>query len=370
MGTSRRLTENTQAPLAGAVVDRAAGVIRNVLLCGTESANGRDYPVAVLRRDCAKYEGRPVNFDHAREATVARRAGWVQNVRPGPDGRPRGDLHLLTTHRDYPAVMEAAERNPALFGLSHVAYCQTATRNGREVVEAIERVESIDLVADPATTKSLFESRTMPTLKTFVESLVRHPGVPAATALRLKRLSEMDGMGDVPMDAPVPPDGAPEPDTDEAVMAAFRSAIGAVVDRAMSGDLDPKAALGKIKELLRSHAGLNADGTPDGDGDPATTDADDAAGEPKDEGRRPVDPWLLLEECRAESGPEFVPGRSLLKALSLLTDAADRRALLAEHRAATRAPAERPRSGRPAPRAGEPAAVPQGAREFAASVRD
>lgn len=365
---AKRLTERTATPLAGATVDRASGVIRNVLICGFESANGRDYPVEVLRRDCAKYEGRPVNLDHAREGTVARRFGWIQDVKPGQDGKPRGDFHLLKSHPQYGAVMEAAERNPALFGFSHVAYCRTTSRDGREIVESIDKVESIDLVADPATTKSLFEGRTpMTTLKKFLEALVRHPKVGTDAAMVLKRVGEMDGMDAVPMDVPAPADDA---DPDDAVMSAFKTAIGSIVDQAMSGEMDPKTALGKIKELLKSHASVNADGTPDDDGDPATTDADDEPGDPKDEGKKPTDPWLILKECRSECGPEFTPGEGLLKALSALSDPADRKALLAEHRAAKSAAPEKPKSGRYTGKQVTESAVPTDPKAFAASIRD
>lgn len=364
----KRLTERVANPLAGARVDREAGVIRGVLLCGFTSANARDYPASVLREAAAKYERRPVNYDHAREGTVARRAGWVENVRAGDDGRPRGDLHLLKSHPNYGAVIEAAERNPSLFGMSHVAHCRTSTRSGREVVEAIERVESIDLVADPATTQSLFESRTMSTLKTFVEALVRHPKVTTAKALKLKALAEMDGMGDLPMDAPMPAPEMDEPDTDEAVMSAFKAAISSVVDKAMSGDMDPKAALSKIKTLLNSHGSLNDDGSPDTDGDTSTVggaDGDDTTPESK----RPTLTGLLAE-CKAAGLAN--PTTDQLAALSEITSEAGRLATIGLLKKATEGQgAERPKSGAPrASRVTESAPVPTDAKSFAASVRE
>src|SRR6516162_3416852 len=97
----QRVTERTAAPFAGCHADRERGVIHNVLICGTASANGRDYPVSVFKCDYAKYEGRPVNCDHGRETTVERRFGWFSNVRPGPDGRPRGTLNCLKSHPMY-----------------------------------------------------------------------------------------------------------------------------------------------------------------------------------------------------------------------------------------------------------------------------
>ena len=44
-------------------------------------------------------------------------------------------------------------------GFSHNVEARTARRGDRVVVEAITRVQSVDLVADPATTRGLFESQ-------------------------------------------------------------------------------------------------------------------------------------------------------------------------------------------------------------------
>ena len=152
------ITAIERAPFASTKVDREAGHIDGVLICGLQSRNGRDYPTSVLSRDYARYEGAAVNCDHADESTVGRRLGWFSDVKPGADGRPRGRLNLLKSHPMSAAVFEAAERNPSLFGMSHVAVCGTKRINGRETVESINKVLSIDLVADPATTKSLYES--------------------------------------------------------------------------------------------------------------------------------------------------------------------------------------------------------------------
>ncbi|HEY2910973.1 MAG TPA: hypothetical protein VGI99_12045 [Gemmataceae bacterium] len=172
-----RITERTAAAFSGARIDREAGTITNVLICGTLSANGREYPAEVLRRDHGVYEGKPVNCDHSKESTVDRRFGWFSNVRPGEDGRPRGTLNALKSHPMFDRVFEAAERHPALFGFSHVAECRTSQNpaTGRERIEAITNVLSIDLVADPATTAGLFESRVSPDAAAFLESITAGP---------------------------------------------------------------------------------------------------------------------------------------------------------------------------------------------------
>ncbi len=283
MGTTKRLQE--RFALDRDNVDRANGVIHGVLVCGTESANGRQYPWgAGLTCDPAVYEGRPVNCDHGKAATVDRRLGWLANVRVGSDGRPRADLHVLTSHPMAARVLEAAERNPSLFGLSHVAVARTRMDRGTEIIEAIQSVESVDLVADPATTRSLYEStNAMPTFRKFLESVgtAKH-GPRCRKWAASKIVREMDEMmGEMPADMPPPPPAdMAEPDADEATTAAFKAAISAVVDKAMGGGMDPKEALTKIKTLLRSHGDINGDGTVDA----ADVDAaDDTAGEMPEE---------------------------------------------------------------------------------------
>ncbi len=269
-----RITERVAAPFTGAKVDREAGTISGVLICGTVSANGRDYPVSVFKRDFGKYEGKPVNCDHGRDATVDRVFGWFKGVKIDADGKPRGTLHCLTKHPMYERVMEAAEKNPALFGFSHVAMCDTRRGpGGREVVEAIREVESIDLVAQPATTKGLFEGRKVPlTIKQLAESIAKHPKSTTKQVLKIKALSEMDGMADVATDMDAGP--GESDDVNAAISAGFKTALMAVIDNALSGDMEPKDALAKIKNLLNSHGDAVADATKpdkvDDDGDPAT----------------------------------------------------------------------------------------------------
>lgn len=245
MSSTRTITAVERAPFASSKVNRAEGFIDGVLICGVQSRNGRDYPPAVLSRDYAKYEGAAVNADHADESTVGRRLGWFSEVKPGADGRPRGRLNLLKSHPLAESVFEAAERNPALFGMSHVAVCGTKRINGRETVESINKVLSIDLVADPATTTSLYESfqpqRPPMLLKAFAESV--QAKWPAHRPALLKFLKEE--IGDMEMDAP--PDVAAAPTPDDPVKAAFSQAMHALIDQFDSGGVDGAGLLSKLK---------------------------------------------------------------------------------------------------------------------------
>ncbi len=51
-----------------------------------------------------------------------------------------------------------AEHAPENVGFSHNVEARTVRQGDKIVVEAITRVQSVDLVADPATTRGLFES--------------------------------------------------------------------------------------------------------------------------------------------------------------------------------------------------------------------
>lgn len=358
----KKIEERVAVPFRESRVDREAGTIDGVLICGFESANKRRYPASVLKAHLAKYEGKPVNTDHSNDATVDRRFGWFTDVRIGDDGKPRGKLNCLKSHPMYERVMEAAERNPAMFGFSHVAYCQTKTeRDGTETVESIDDVVSIDLVAEPATAKSLFESvshksktkgnSSMLTFKQLVESLVKHSATTTKQVLAVKRLREMDGMDGV-MDAPTGLDSAPADDADpgDGVTEAFKTAAISILTQIIHGEMDMDEGFSKLRKIVKSHDQIKGDSSAIDTGDSDSTDsADDGAEDTEDdvkESRNRVDPFLLLEEIQAECGDNFKPGKSLLQALSMLPNAADRRALLAEMRGAT-VKKEQVTSGRP-----------------------
>lgn len=144
-------------------VDREAGVIRNVKVLGRDSRNGRVYSDTALRQAARLYEGLGVNLNHPdrRETSIERPVqdgfGWLEGVRVGDDG-VYGNLHYLKSHPHSAVIVEAAERNPRRFGLSHNAEGRVERRDGRTVVESIETVRSVDVVQNPATNRGLFES--------------------------------------------------------------------------------------------------------------------------------------------------------------------------------------------------------------------
>ncbi|MEQ9379931.1 MAG: hypothetical protein RJP95_03655 [Pirellulales bacterium] len=144
-------------------VDRSAGIIRGVKILGRESTNGRTYTPEAIRNALPMYEGARVNLDHTRNPNEPRsyrdRIGTLQNVFEDSAGGISGDLHYNTEHPQANQLARDAEHSPNSLGLSHNVRGNVTRRNGRQMVEAIDRVLSVDIVADPATTKSLFESR-------------------------------------------------------------------------------------------------------------------------------------------------------------------------------------------------------------------
>jgi len=147
----------------GLRVDRQSGVIRGVKLLGPESRNGRIYLPEAMAAAAALYEDAKVNVNHAKgHAASARdyqdRIGVVRGVVVREGEGLFADLHFNPKHVLAEQLLWDAEHAPENVGLSHNVEARTARQGDRVVVEAITRVMSVDLVADPATTRGLFES--------------------------------------------------------------------------------------------------------------------------------------------------------------------------------------------------------------------
>lgn len=145
-------------------IDRQAGIIFGAKLLGRMSENNREYTEEALRGALQLYEGAPVYIDHVPSVKEARRVrnqgehwGEVRNVRLAPDGL-YGDIHYLRHHPRTAEILERAERFPRFVACSHSAVGASVRRGGRDVIDEIVKVRSVDLVTQPATTKSLFET--------------------------------------------------------------------------------------------------------------------------------------------------------------------------------------------------------------------
>jgi len=232
-------------------VDRGAGVIRGVRVLGRQSRNGREYSDRALNEAARLYQGIGVNLNHAdrRESSLERSVeagfGWLEAVEVRADG-VYGDLHFLKSHPQAAMIVEAAERNPRRFGLSHHAEGRVARSNGKNVVESIERVRSVDMVQNPATNAGLFESEEIEMHKTIRQVLTEtHAG--ALAALLQDPLLEQGALADAGLDLPA------DAGEDDQVTAAFKSMIDAVLD---DDSLDLAARLAKIRDILKAQEKL------------------------------------------------------------------------------------------------------------------
>ena len=143
-------------------VDAAAGVIRGIKILGLQSRNGRRYLPEALAAAAALYEGAKVNVNHPKGSPLAprdyqERLGAVRNIMARPQEGLFGDLHFNPKHGLAAQLTWDAEHAPENVGFSHNVEARTSRQGDEVVVEAILRVQSVDLVADPATTRGLFE---------------------------------------------------------------------------------------------------------------------------------------------------------------------------------------------------------------------
>jgi len=152
---------------AGLRVDRQAGLIRGVKILGLRSRNGRLYLPQALQEAAPLYEGAKVNINHCpgplpTPRDYRDRLGLVRQVVFRPEEGLFADLCFNPKHPLAEQLAWDAEHCPENVGLSHHVEARLARRDGQNVVEAILRVHSVDVVADPATTQGLFESADLP----------------------------------------------------------------------------------------------------------------------------------------------------------------------------------------------------------------
>ena len=157
------VVEEVQTTFAGSGrPDTTKGIVPGVLIVGLESKNGRSYPSATLKAAVGLYEGVKVNLDHPQKPQDSRsvkdRIGVIRNARFMEGKGIVGDFHYNPQHPLASQIAWDAEHNPKAVGFSHNANLALSRGPGRPVVERIDSVRSVDLVADPATTNGFFES--------------------------------------------------------------------------------------------------------------------------------------------------------------------------------------------------------------------
>ncbi len=144
-------------------VDRTLGVIRGIKILGLHSRNGREYSPEALSRAAGLYDGAKVNVNHPKGHPLSprdyqERIGVVRNVEHRSSEGLFGDFHFNPKHPLAEQLAWDAQHAPENVGFSHNVQARLNRQGDKTLVEEIIRVHSVDLVADPATTRGLFES--------------------------------------------------------------------------------------------------------------------------------------------------------------------------------------------------------------------
>ena len=154
-------------------IDPVAGLIKGVKVLGLISENGRRYLPEAVRSAASMYEGVKSYIDHPDKPMRDYESvfGWFEAVRFVEGDGLRGNYRYNTTHRLAESFVWWAKNRPSTVGFSHNAEGEIDEASfGEVVVTDIVKVHSVDLVADPATTKGIFEGRTVKkNLKAFIE---------------------------------------------------------------------------------------------------------------------------------------------------------------------------------------------------------
>ena len=174
--------------------DPEAGVLRGVKLIGLKSRNGRQYRESTLKAATSLYEGAKVNVNHPKEGPLAPRdyqdrLGEIRQVELRTGEGLFGDLHFNPKHALAEQLVWDAEHNPRNVGFSHNVLARVSREGERTIVDEITKVQSVDLVADPATTDGLYEQTECKQTQESAEPNVRLQGRLAWDALTLEVLA-------------------------------------------------------------------------------------------------------------------------------------------------------------------------------------
>lgn len=156
-----RLIEQIDFIGAEFVEQDGARIIKNASLLGQESRNGYSYATEGMRAAVQQglYENVPVYLNHSTGArNVQDLAGQVRNAR-FEGMRIKGDIVTLPDANGS-KIFDVAKHMPSCVGFSHVASGRLVTKDGKRIVESIEKVFSVDCVSNPATTRGIFEGET------------------------------------------------------------------------------------------------------------------------------------------------------------------------------------------------------------------
>lgn len=197
----------------------SALVLEGVKFLGTHSVNTNadgtknEYPTATRKAALPLYEGASVYLNHRAPGSKAERGyqeklGRLREVRAEESGS-YGSLHVNPRHPLAEQIAWDAENAPDSLGLSHDANGTGRAQGRSRLIEAITKVNSVDLVSAGATTCSLFESREgsrMLDHKALLDTLTAE-GDPAEKIARAVEALKSAGEAPAPTPAPAPAAG-------------------------------------------------------------------------------------------------------------------------------------------------------------------
>jgi hypothetical protein len=231
--------------------DKAAGIVRGVKILGYESCHGYGYTAEAMKNAASLYEGRAINIDHPERKNLGAsrsyrdRFGKLHNVRYVEGKGLFGDLHYNKKHPIAEQFEYDVEHDPSNLGLSHNA-SGIASADGK-FVESITSVRSVDLVADPATNVSLFESKGE---RRMALKLQKKSGKTKSKqqimAEFMENLSEHEDLAELLEAAAVAPSDDESPAVETPLQATAKMAAAIFMDESM--DVATKRA--KIMKLL------------------------------------------------------------------------------------------------------------------------
>ena len=144
-----------------ATINKEKRLIEKVVLLSAESANNRTYTEDCLTKSVNLLEGAKCYADHDKSGDtrgVRDLIGIYRDV-VYEANKVKGTLHLLDDGSEMSnKVLAIIEQMPELVGNSISARGRYHREDGKDIIEELTKVNSVDIVTDPATTSSLFES--------------------------------------------------------------------------------------------------------------------------------------------------------------------------------------------------------------------
>ena len=144
--------------LKEANIDKENKIIRDVVLLSRFSANNREYTNDCLNKSIPLFEGIKAFANHSKKGETGRDIrdliGKYENIKI-VDEKVKGDLSLVDG-TDW--LLSIAEKMPDLVGNSIHGQGRWHKSNGKEIIEGLVNLYSVDVVTNPATTVSLFEN--------------------------------------------------------------------------------------------------------------------------------------------------------------------------------------------------------------------